>query len=88
MSTSSRPARIKPVSPALRAQLAGVLVEHLSTLPLTQKQSAKFLGIAQPRLNLLLRGHGATFSLDTLANLAARLGLTVHLSVTRPYRRR
>ena len=77
----------KPVSPALRAQLAAALVAHIESLSLSQTAAAQLLRIAQPRLNLLMRGHGADFSLDTLANLAARLGLSVRLSVTRAYRK-
>ena len=79
---------LKLVSPALRAQLAAALVAHIESLLLSQAQAAQHLRIAQPRLNLLMRGHGASFSLDTLANLAARLGLAVRLSVTRAYRKR
>jgi len=59
----------------------------LESLPLSQQAAAEILGIAQPRLNLLMRGHGASFSLDTLADLATRLGLNVRLSVTRGYRK-
>jgi predicted XRE-type DNA-binding protein len=77
----------KPVSPALRAQLAAVLVEHIKSLEITQAEAADALGIAQSRLNLILRGRGASFSTDMLANLATRLGLRVRLSVTRPYRK-
>jgi len=77
----------RPVSPALRAQLAAAVVSHLKALPLSQQAAAEILGIAQPRLNLLMRGHGASFSLDTLADLATRLGLNVRLSVTRAYRK-
>jgi predicted XRE-type DNA-binding protein len=77
----------RPVSPALRAQLAEAIRARLSGLGVSQTQAARRLGIAQPRLNLLVRGRGASFSLDTLANLAARLGLTVRVRITRSYRR-
>jgi predicted XRE-type DNA-binding protein len=80
--------KTRPVSPALRALLADAIVEYLKILPLSQAQAAERLGIAQPRVNLLMRGQGASFSLDMLANLATRLGLTVHMNVTRPYRQR
>ncbi len=39
------------------------------------------LGISQPRLNDLLRGKIANFSLDTLINLAAGAGLSVRLDI-------
>jgi predicted XRE-type DNA-binding protein len=87
MSNPQRPASTRPVSPVLRAELADAILARLAALGVNQTQAARLLGIAQPRLNLLVRGHGASFSLDTLANLAARLGLTVRIKVTRPYRR-
>jgi predicted XRE-type DNA-binding protein len=87
MPNTPRPATTRPVSPALRAQLADAILARLAALGVNQTEAARLLGIAQPRLNLLVRGHGASFSLDTLANLAARLGLTVRIKVSRPYRR-
>jgi predicted XRE-type DNA-binding protein len=87
MSRPQRPASTRPVSPALRAQLADAILGRLAALGVNQTEAARLLGIAQPRLNLLVRGHGASFSLDTLANLAARLGLTVRVKLTRPSRR-
>ena len=45
------------------------------------KAAAKRLGITRPRLNDLLRGKISKFSLDALATLATRAGLSVHLSV-------
>jgi predicted XRE-type DNA-binding protein len=71
----------------MRARLVAAILERLESIGVNQTQAAKLLGIAQPRLNLLVRGHGASFSLDTLANLAARLGLTVRIEITRPYKR-
>jgi predicted XRE-type DNA-binding protein len=41
----------------------------------------KPLGVSQPRLNDLLRGRIAKFSLDALVALAARAGLAVHLDI-------
>lgn len=81
------PASRDPVSPALRAQLAEAIRARLDALGVNQTQAARLLGIAQPRLNLLVRGRGSSFSLDTLANLAARLGLSVRVRITRRYRR-
>lgn len=47
----------------------------------TQAEAARRLGITQPRLNDLLRGKIANFSLDTLIDLAAQAGLSVRLDV-------
>lgn len=49
----------------------------------TQAEAAKRLGIAQPRLNDLLRGRIDRFSLDALVDLATRAGLSVHVKMTR-----
>ena len=45
----------------------------------TQTEAAKQCGISQPRMNDLLRGKLALFSLDALVNIAAKLGKQVHL---------
>lgn len=50
---------------------------------LTQAEAARRLGVTQPRLNDLLRGRVARFSLDALVGLAERAGLTVRLEVGR-----
>lgn len=77
----------KPLNLRLRKQLAAAIGERLQSIPLTQAQKADRLGITQPRLNALLNGHLEQFSLDALVNLAARTGLSVRVSATRPYRR-
>ncbi len=62
-----------------RAYALRALREHLSSMPGTQQQIAKQLGIQQPRLNLLLRGDSASISLDNMVKLAARAGLQAEL---------
>jgi predicted XRE-type DNA-binding protein len=47
---------------------------------LSQAMAAKRLGLTQPRLNDLLRGRIEKFSLDALANIAAKAGLAVEVS--------
>lgn len=49
----------------------------------TQAEAARRLGIAQPRLNDLIRGRIDKFSLDALINLAAGAGLSVQVKVVR-----
>lgn len=48
---------------------------------MTQGESAKLLGMTQPRLNALLKGKLSQFSLDALVNIATRAGLNVRLVV-------
>jgi predicted XRE-type DNA-binding protein len=47
----------------------------------TQKEAAKRCGVTQPRINDLLRGRIARFSLDALVNIAAALGRKVRVSL-------
>lgn len=45
----------------------------------TQAQAAERCGVTQPRINDLLRGRIARFSLDALVNIAAALGREVKI---------
>jgi predicted XRE-type DNA-binding protein len=47
----------------------------------TQKAAAAHLGITQPRLSDLKRGHIDLFSLDTLLNMAEQAGLAPTIKV-------
>lgn len=65
----------------LRSRLLIATAERVQHLKLTQTQAARRLGITQPRLNDLLRGKIANFSLDTLIDLATRAGLSVRMEI-------
>jgi predicted XRE-type DNA-binding protein len=58
---------------ALMQQIAALLEES----GWTQAESAARCGVTQPRINDLLRGRIARFSLDALVNIAAALGQRV-----------
>jgi predicted XRE-type DNA-binding protein len=47
----------------------------------TQKEAAKRCGVTQPRINDLLRGRIARFSIDALVNIASALGRKVKVSL-------
>jgi predicted XRE-type DNA-binding protein len=47
----------------------------------TQKEAAKRCGVTQPRINDLLRGRIARFSLDALVNIASALGRKVRVTL-------
>jgi predicted XRE-type DNA-binding protein len=47
----------------------------------TQAEAAKRCGVTQPRINDLLRGRIARFSLDALVNIASALGRRVTVSL-------
>ncbi len=64
-----------------RADLLGVLVDHVKTWNLPQEVAADRLGITRPRLNDLLRGKLGKFSLDALVNLVSAAGLRLEIRV-------
>lgn len=53
---------------------------------LTQAETAEMLGMTQPRLSALVQGHLELFSLEALIEVASKLGLTVRLNISRPYK--
>jgi predicted XRE-type DNA-binding protein len=70
----------------LKRQLARRIVACVGHLNLRQVEAAEMLGLTQPRLNALLKGRVELFSLDALAQIAMRAGLTLRVSATRRYR--
>jgi predicted XRE-type DNA-binding protein len=57
----------------LMARLTKIAIDR----ELTQVDAAKLFGVTQPRVNQLLRGKIASFSVDALVNMLARAGFTV-----------
>ena len=47
----------------------------------TQAEAAKRCGVTQPRVNDLLRGRIARFSIDALVNIASALGSKVRVTL-------
>jgi predicted XRE-type DNA-binding protein len=62
---------------ALMQQIAAILEAN----GWTQAEAATRCGVTQPRINDLLRGRIARFSLDALVNIAAALGRRVTVSL-------
>jgi predicted XRE-type DNA-binding protein len=65
----------------MRSDLLIALRSTVEGWNLTQAEAARRLGVTQPRLNDLLRGRIANFSLDALINLARQAGLSVRLEI-------
>lgn len=65
----------------MRSDLLIALRATVEGWNLTQAEAARRLGVTQPRLNDLLRGRIANFSLDALINLARQAGLSVRLEI-------
>ena len=71
----------------LKRQLARRIAACVRGQNLRQVEAAQMLGLTQPRVNAPLQGRVELFSLDALAQIALRAGLTVRVSATRSYRR-
>jgi len=65
----------------LRSELMDEIEEIIKQNGWTQKEAAKRCGVTQPRINDLLRGRIARFSIDALVNMASALGRKVRVSL-------
>jgi predicted XRE-type DNA-binding protein len=70
----------------VRADLLIDLQEALSKRRMKQSEAANLLGVTQPRVSDVMRGRIELFSIDTLVNMLARLGIKVKILV-KPSRR-
>jgi predicted XRE-type DNA-binding protein len=67
----------------LRSSLIVAVRLELKDRNLTQAKAAKILGVTQPRVSDLVRGRIELFSIDTLVEFLARLGISVGFRTTR-----
>lgn len=67
----------------LRSDLMMAIQAAVEGWQVTQVQAAARLGVTQPRLNDLLRGRIAKFSLDALVGLAQHAGLAIRMDIVR-----
>jgi predicted XRE-type DNA-binding protein len=65
----------------LRSELMDEIETILKENGWTQKEAAKRCGVTQPRINDLMRGRIARFSIDALVNIASALGRKVRVSL-------
>ena len=63
----------------LRAEVMLRTAQRLKEQGWTQAETARQLGITQPRVSRLIKGKVEDFSLDTLLTLATRAGLRLEL---------
>ena len=63
----------------LRSQLQIAISGKIKDL--TQLEAAEILQISQPRVSALLKGNVGDFRLDSLVDMAARLGMHVSIEV-------
>jgi len=71
----------------IRADLMIHVEKLIIARRLTQARAAKLLGVTQPRVSDLVRGKIDLFSIDSLVDMLARLGVRVKIVVS-PVRRR
>jgi predicted XRE-type DNA-binding protein len=65
----------------LRSAMMTRLIAEIERQGLTQADTARRMGITQPRVSDLMRGKLHLFSIDTLVALLAGMGLRVDLKV-------
>jgi predicted XRE-type DNA-binding protein len=65
----------------VRADLLIQIQKVLEDRGLKQAEAAKLLGVTQPRVSDLIRGRLDLFSVDSLINMLAKLGVRVKLVV-------
>lgn len=65
----------------LRSELMITISETIKERGMRQRDVAELLRITQPRVSALLKGKLDEFRLDTLVDLAHRLGLHVSINV-------
>ena len=71
----------------IRSELMVSLQKVITVRGLKQAEAAKRLGVTQPRVSDLMRGRIDLFSIDTLIDMLARLGIRAKV-VLQPGRRR
>ena len=65
----------------VRAELMHTIEGIVKENAWTQTEAAERCGVTQPRMNDLLRGRVARFSLDALVNMATKLGRRVRVDL-------
>ena len=66
-----------------RAEVALALIEEIERRSLTQSRAAALCRVTQPRISDLMRGRLDLFSLDTLIDMAGRVGFKVGIKLSR-----
>lgn len=69
----------------MRKQTLATIRARLKLYDMKKGELAEELGLSRSRLHQLLTGSAQAFSLEALIRIAMDTGLTVRLSVTRPY---
>lgn len=73
---------------SIQSGLALALEREIKARKWTQAAAAKAIGIAQPRVNDLLRGRLERFSIDAMIEYLSRIGVQVTITTSAPKQRR
>jgi predicted XRE-type DNA-binding protein len=72
-------------STVLRKHIREKIRQRIERLYLTRAEAAKLLGFSVAQISRLVNDQDI-FALDRLVDAASRIGLSVRITVTRPYR--
>jgi predicted XRE-type DNA-binding protein len=70
-----------PVREELKARLTLQIYRLIKGRGLTQAQAGEVLGVKQPHVSSLMRGHSGAFSVERLMNFLVALGQDVQITV-------
>ncbi|QNG49794.1 helix-turn-helix domain-containing protein [Sphingobium yanoikuyae] len=73
--------KLENKSDQLKFDLHIIIAKEISKWGKTQGECAAIIGIGRPRLNDLTRGRLNKFSLDTLVDIAEKIGIRVEMIV-------
>lgn len=71
----------------VRSELMTSLQKAIAARGLKQAEAAKLFGVTQPRVSDLMRGRIDLFSIDTLIDMLARLGIRARIVLQPSHRR-
>lgn len=72
-----------PEREQLKARLTLQIYRLIKNRKLTQTEAGKILGIQQPHVSVLMRGHSGAFSVERLMDFLTALGQDVEINVRR-----
>src|SRR5690348_8591658 len=64
-----------------KANLASRIADIIEARGLTQKEAAKILGVDQPKVSMIVRGHLDRFSFDRLMQFLTRLDQEIEITI-------
>jgi predicted XRE-type DNA-binding protein len=65
----------------IRSGMMTALCGYIKSEGLTQKEAAKRLGVTQPRISDLMRGHIGLFAIESLVNMLSKAGLKIEMHI-------